>query len=154
MEPNIITKPGFKTVGLSYVGKNEQGEIPQLWGQFNARWDEVPMVAESDAYGLCFANPEGATEGEFEYLATAEVADDQNIPEGMVYREVPEYKYTVFTHHGKLDKLGETYQYIFETWFPQADVKQHPDKFDMEVYTEEYKHEQDDSKFFIYVAIQ
>jgi DNA-binding transcriptional MerR regulator len=30
MEPKIITKPAFKSVGLSYVGKNQAGEIPKL----------------------------------------------------------------------------------------------------------------------------
>ncbi len=32
MKPKIITKPAFKTVGMSYVGKNEQWEIPQIVG--------------------------------------------------------------------------------------------------------------------------
>jgi AraC family transcriptional regulator len=71
----------------------------------------------------------------------------------MVYREVPAYKYAVFTHHGKLDKLGETYQYIYNTWLPQSGLELHPNKYDMEVYTDEYKHEEDDSKLYIYVAI-
>jgi predicted transcriptional regulator YdeE/DNA-binding transcriptional MerR regulator len=154
MEPKIISKPRFKAVGLSYIGKNEQGEIPQMWGEFNARWNELPMVAGADCYGLCFSSPGGtAAEGEFEYVAAVEVTDDQNIPEGMVYREVPAYKYAVFTHHGKLDKLGETYQYIYNTWLPQSGLELHPNKYDMEVYTDEYKHEEDDSKLYIYVAI-
>jgi AraC family transcriptional regulator len=154
MEPKIVNKPGFKTVGLSYVGKNEQGEIPQMWGAFNQRYCEIKAVENSLAYGLCFSEPEGAAEDEFEYIAAAEVADGQDIPEGMVYREVPDYTYAVFTHHGKLDKIGATYEYIYKTWLPQSDLELHPDKCDMEVYTEEFIPDSDDSKFYIYVAIK
>jgi predicted transcriptional regulator YdeE len=154
MEPKIITKPAFKAVGISYIGKNENNEIAQMWGVFNPRAQEIAQVENSCAYGLCFAKPEGAAEGEFEYISAFEVADDQNIPEGMVYREVPEYKYAVFTHHGKLDKLGETYEYIYNTGLPQAGLEVHPDMYDMEVYDERYIHDSDDSAFDIYVAIK
>jgi len=82
------------------------------------------------------------------------VAGCENLPAGMVYREVPAYKYAVFTHHGKLDTLGETYQYIYNTGLAQAGLKPHPDKFDMEVYAEDFKLGDDNSKFYIYVAIE
>lgn len=153
MQPKIITKPAFKTVGMSYIGKNENGEIPQMWGVYNSRWDEIPAV-DQNCYGLCFSNPEGAAEGEFEYVAACEVKDDANIPEGMIYREVPEYKYAVFTHHGKLDKLGETYQFIFETWLPQSGLQVHPSDYNMEVYDERFIADSDDSAFDIYVAMK
>lgn len=154
MEPKFITKPAFKAVGMSYVGKNEGGEIPQMWGVFNQRGGEIPAVENSDAFGLCFSNIEGAAEGEFEYVAAFEVKDDQNIPEGMVYRQVPEYKYAVFTHHGKLDKLGETYEYIYNTWLPQSGLEIHPSKYDMEVYDERFIVGSDDSAFDIYLALK
>jgi AraC family transcriptional regulator len=153
MQPKIVTKPAFKAVGISYVGKNEAGEIPQMWGTFNSRWDEIPAVSQS-CYGLCFSDIEGAAEGDFEYLAASEVKDDQHIPEGMVYREVPEHKYAVFTHHGKLDKLGETYDYIYRTWLPQSGYEVHPSKYDMEVYDERFIADSDDSAFDIYVALK
>ncbi|MBN1305735.1 MAG: GyrI-like domain-containing protein [Anaerolineales bacterium] len=154
MEPKIVTRPAFKAAGMSYVGKNEHGEIPQTWGVFNQRIEEIKNSRHVEHLGLCFSSIEGAKEGEFEYVCAAVVDDDKNIPEGMVYREIPEYKYAVFTHHGKLDTLGQTYGYIYNTWLPQSGLQLHPDKFDMEVYNEDYIHESDDSKFYIYVAIQ
>ncbi len=153
MEPKTVTKPAFKTIGLAYVGKNEQGEIPELWGRFNHRAAEIPYRG-SCAYGLCFANPEGAAEGEFEYIAAFEAPNAETIPAGMVSREVPEYKYAVFTHHGKLDQLGETYEYIYNTWLPQSGHEVHPDKFDMEVYDERFIIGSDDSAFDIYLALK
>ena len=154
MEPEIVTRPAFKAVGMSYVGKNMQGEISQMWGVFNQRTSEIKVSNQEECFGLCFSNPEGAKEGEFEYVSSAPVADDRDIPEGMVYREVPDYKYAVFTHHGKLDKLGETYEYIYNTWLPQSGQQLHPDKFDMEVYDKDFDIGSAESKFYIYIAIQ
>jgi AraC family transcriptional regulator len=124
-----------------------------MWSIYNTRWDEIPALDQT-CFGLCFSNPQGAAEGEFEYVAACQVKDDSVIPEGMVYREVPEYKYAVFTHHGKLDKLGETYEYIYNTWLPQSGYEVHPSKYDMEVYDERFIPNSDDSAFDIYVAIK
>ena len=72
----------------------------------------------------------------------------------MVYREVPEQKYAVFTHHGKLDTLHDTYQYVYNTGMPKSGLQAHPSKFDMEVYDKDFLPNSDDSKLYIYVAIQ
>ncbi len=155
MDHKIVNRPAFKVIGLLYVGKNEHGEISQMWGRFNENCKTIKNINEKEAFGLCFSTVEGPSRpGEFEYVAGFEVADNAVIPQGMVYREVPAYKYAVFTHHGKLDTLGETYQYIYNTALAQAGLQFHPDKFDMEVYDEDFKFGQDDSKFYIYVAIQ
>jgi AraC family transcriptional regulator len=153
MEPEIKNRPAFKAVGLSYVGKNEHGEIPQLWDRFNPRFHEPKNINSVECFGLCISNLKDAQPGEFEYVACVEVADDRDIPDGMVCREVPAYKYAVFTHHGKLDTLGETYQYIYNTWLPQSGMELNPDKFDMEVYTDEFILGDDKSKFYIWVAL-
>jgi predicted transcriptional regulator YdeE/DNA-binding transcriptional MerR regulator len=155
MQPQIVNRPAFKAIGLSYVGKNEHGEISQMWGRFNQNCQGIKRINNKEAFGLCFSTVEGpAQPGDFEYVACFEVADDQSIPAGMVYRQVPAYKYAVFTHHGKLDKLGETYQFIYNTGLAQAGLKPHPDKFDMEVYDQDFKLGSDESRFYIYVAVE
>jgi predicted transcriptional regulator YdeE/DNA-binding transcriptional MerR regulator len=155
MQPQIVNRPAFKAVGLSYVGKNEHGEISQMWGRFNQISHAIKSINDREAFGLCFSTVEGPSQpGEFEYVACFEVADDEDVPTGMVYRQVPAYKYAVFTHHGKLDTLGETYHYIYNTGLAQAGLKPHPDKFDMEVYDEDFKLGSDESRFYIYVAVE
>jgi predicted transcriptional regulator YdeE/DNA-binding transcriptional MerR regulator len=155
MQPKIVNRPAFKVVGLSYVGKNEHGEISQMWGRFNQVCQAIQSINNKEAFGVCFNTVEGASRpGEFEYVAGFEVADDKAVPAGMVYRSVPAYQYAVFTHKGKLDTLGETYQYIYNTGLAQAGLKPHPDKFDMEVYDEDFLLGSDDSKFYIYVALE
>lgn len=155
MQPKIVNRPAFKAVGLSYVGENKHGEIGQMWGRFNQSCGPIKSINRNEAFGLCFSTVEGALRpGEFEYVACFEVADNKDVPGGMVYREVPAYKYAVFTHQGKLDTLHETYQYIYNTALAQAGLKPHPDKFDMEVYDEDFLIGSDDSKFYIYVAVE
>jgi predicted transcriptional regulator YdeE/DNA-binding transcriptional MerR regulator len=155
MQPKIVNRPAFKAIGLSYVGKNEHGEIGRLWDRFNQQCQAIKSINDKEAFGLCFSTVEGPSRpGEFEYVACFEVADAQSIPAGMVYRQVPAYRYVVFTHQGKLDKLGETYQFIYNTGLAQAGLKPHPDKFDMEVYDGDFKLGSDESRFYIYVAVE
>ena len=155
MQPTIVNRPAFKAIGFSYVGKNEHGEIGQMWGRFNEHSNLVKSINHKEAFGLCFSTVAGsARPGEFEYVACLQVADDSAVPTGKVYRQVPAYKYAVFTHHGKLDKLGETYQFIYNTGLAQASLKPHPDKFDMEVYDEAFEAGSDESMFYIYVALE
>ena len=155
MQPKIVNRPAFQAVGLSYVGKNEHGEIGQMWGRFNQVSQAIKCINDREAFGLCFSTVEGPSRpGEFEYVSCFEVADDKDVPQGMVYRQVPAYKYAVFTHHGRLDTLGETYQYVYNTGLAQAGLKAHPDKFDMEVYDKDFMLGSDDSKFYIYVAVE
>lgn len=154
MTPKYENKPAMTVVGLPYLGKNENNEIHAMWGDFNTRSAEIQNFTGKCAYGACFAEPEGAAEGEFEYVACFEVSESGEVPEGMVVRHIPAYRYAVFTHKGKLDTLGDTYQYIFQTWLPQSGVTLHPDKFDMELYDDRWISDSDESEFDILVAIQ
>ncbi len=153
MEPKFVTRPAFNVVGLSYVGKNENQEIAQMWNVFNQRDDEIKAIDRSQAYGLCFDAIDHPDEAYFEYVSGREVANDQDIPEGMVYREISEHRYAVFTHEGTLDNLSETYSYIYETWLPQSGYEL-DGGFDMEVYDKDFMFNHPDSKFYIYTAIK
>ena len=152
MQPKIITKPAFMVMGTKYVGRNQNQEISQMWGALNPRYGEIPVVKDSNAYGLCYTI-ENAEEGVFEYVAGFEVTRADNLPEGMVVRMVPEQKYAVFEHRGSLKSLGETYQNIYQVWLPQSGLKIAA-PFDMEVYTDEFKDFSPDSVFYIYVPVK
>ena len=153
MEPKFVELPAFTVVGMRYYGRNENQEISQLWEEFNPKSGQIQHIRPgSPAYGLCFTVP-GAPAGEFEYVASFAVDKVENVPEGMVMREVPAHKYAVFTHVGALDKLGETYRYIYQTWFPQSG-QQPTGELDFELYDEDFKDFAPDSRFYIYVALK
>jgi predicted transcriptional regulator YdeE/DNA-binding transcriptional MerR regulator len=152
MEPKYVTRPAFTVVGMRYYGKNENQEIAQLWRQANPRLGEIQHVTGECAYGLCCA-VEGAAPGEFEYVAGLEVTDAEPVPAGMVARQVPPQQYAVFTHVGGLDKLRDTYHYIYQTWLPQSG-RQLTGGPDFELYDQDFKDFAPDSRFYIYVPVK
>jgi predicted transcriptional regulator YdeE/DNA-binding transcriptional MerR regulator len=160
MEPKFVTKPAMTVIGMAYIGNNtDQGpefnhEIAAMWDEFNQRDGEVKALVERNSLGACFSNFDGAAEGEFEYVACYSVEPGTQVPEGMAMRQIPEYKYAVFTHKGKPHNLGETYRYIYETWLPQSGVELHADKFDMELYDQRFIPNSDESEFDILVAVK
>ena len=158
MEPMFVSKRAMTVVGMAYIGKNENQEaafnpeISEMWQKYMPRENEIGNLTGNCDYGVCFSNPEGVVEGEFEYLACIEVTEVGHVPEGMVVRQVPAYRYAVFTHTGPIKNLGETYKYIYETWLPQSGEELHPDQFDMELY--DNRMSSDAPEFDILVALK
>jgi len=152
MDIRFVTKPAFTVVGLAYHGKNENSEISQMWGEFNQK--ATPAMQKQDTfYGVCKMVP-GLPEGHFEYVAGTELPEGAAIPEGMITRRIPEYRYAVFAHRGGMETLRQTYQNIYSVWMPEAGLKPVEDGLDMEVYTEEFDDFSEKSVFYIYVPVQ
>ena len=152
MEPTFVNLPTFTVVGMRYFGKNENQEIHAMWEEANKNFHKVKNVSKQAAYGVC-QNVPGAAAGEFEYVAGLQVSKVEDVPTGMVVRQVPMQKYAVFTHVGALDKLRETYNYIYQVWLPKSGYKLTGGP-DFEFYNEDFKDFAPDSRFYIYVPLQ
>jgi predicted transcriptional regulator YdeE/DNA-binding transcriptional MerR regulator len=152
MEPKFVNLPAFIVAGMRYFGKNQNQEISAMWGEANKRFGELKHVCDNAAYGVCFTLQDAAP-GEFEYVASLKVSSTENLPQGMVVRQVPAAKYAVFTHVGALDKLKDTYNYIYQTWVPQSGM-QIAEGFDFEYYNEDFKDFAPDSRFYIYLPVK
>jgi len=151
MEPNIVTRGEFKVVGLRYEGKNQSGEIRQMWGEFMPRAAEIEHCVDPDVfYGVC---SDAKDTGEFAYTAGREVSSLSDIPDGMVALTVPAAKYAVFTHKGKLETLAQTYELIYKTWLPESGYEA-TGELDFECYDERFNYGAEDSILDIYVAIK
>jgi len=70
----------------------------------------------------------------------------------MIAHIVPAARYAVFEHHGLLDKMHQTYEYIFGVWMPENGYVM-ADADSLEVYDERFKVGKDDSVFEIWVPI-
>lgn len=147
MEPKIVSKAAFTAVGMVYYGKNENNEIAGLWQEFNPRMSEIKHVVDG-CFGLCAPADES---GAFKYMASFAVSDTSQVPEGMHIWEVPAQKYAVFPT--TLDKVGETYQYAFETWIPGSGYE-YTQGLDFEYYDESFDPQVEGSQFEIYVPIK
>ena len=136
MEPKIVKVDPFMVIGPKYEGKNEHGEIGEMWSDFNRRWNEVPNLVErpTAAYGLCYMRENG----EMEYIAGRPVTSLKDVPQGMTGREVAAQIYAVFEAKGVGDIMA-TYGRIFE-WLPSSgyqrgsgpDYEYYPPDFDPE----------------------
>ncbi len=139
MEPKIIEKPEMKLVGVVYYGDNKSDEIPEFW---NNHFSEVSSIGsridKNGCFGFCFHNTDYIKKGLFHYMPAVEVENFDDIPITAVAKTVPAHKYAVFTHTKDAEKLGETYEYIYGTWFPHKKYKKN-ESFDFEYYTEDEK---------------
>jgi AraC family transcriptional regulator len=102
MEPAIIEFGPFRTIGLNYIGKNQQGEIKQLWNNTTGIWsrmNEIQAPENFAAFGICRCLP-GSTDGTFEYIAALTAEPSAPVPEGMVDVNIPSCTYAVFPVKG------------------------------------------------------
>ncbi len=119
MKHEIRKKAGFKIMGMKYYGNNSKGEIKDLWDQFDQRIHEIGnRINKETAYGYDTWTKEINENGCFTYIAGVEVEDDSNIPEDMVYVEVPSSKYAVFEITIS-DMIDGVIKEIYGKWLPK-----------------------------------
>lgn len=131
MEPKIVQRAGMTLVGMIYFGDNQNGEIPNLWSEFNQRAGRIQNVIPGEGYGFCFMDDR--MQPNFWYMASLAVSEVGEIPPEMVAKTVPAETYAVFTHRGPLSALGETYGHAYKNWLPASEYEPAA-MFDMEVY--------------------
>lgn len=149
MEGKILTIKGFKAVGITYFGNNQNGEIPNLWGAFNNSYKDIKNKSTSMiCYGIC--DDEMDSEGRFNYTACAEVDSFENVPQGMETKVVPPGNYLVYTYGGAIRDLGEFYNDIFTKWLPASghEMAYRPQ---LELYDERFMQS---GEFDIYIPIK
>jgi AraC family transcriptional regulator len=149
MEPKIERHPAYRIVGMKVRGKNQQGEIPKMWGEFAARVAEVQDRAEQDVtYGVSANYAEDT--GEFDYVAGIHVNPTAAVPQGMVSWDIPAQTYAVFSC--TLPTIGETMNYIHHTWLP-ASGYHHTGGPELERYDEDFNSQDPASIMYILVPV-
>jgi AraC family transcriptional regulator len=132
MQPEMKHNKSFTVVGMRCATTLNDNKIPELWSSFTARIGEVRHVKGSTAYGICentgIDQPLATFTRDTIFhetvgLEVTSAAPTDDIPEGMVSHTVKEGDYAVFTHKGKLDRLRDTYDYIYGVWFPQSEFE-------------------------------
>jgi AraC family transcriptional regulator len=154
MQPTITTLTEKKLVGKHLTLSLANNLTGQLWGSFMPRRREVQHIVGTDLYSLQ-VYPAGyferfAPQNEFVKWAAVEVADLENIPEGMEGFTLPGGLYAMFPHRGMDTAI---FQYIYAEWLPQSgyllDERPH-----FELLGEKYKQGSPDSEEEIWVPIR
>jgi len=93
-----------------------------FWDKFTLRQSEIKNVINTNTgYGVSF----DSNYTNYNYLEAFEVSKLEDIPKGMVYKEIPQCKYAVFTLNHKLiiENFYKTIDYIFKSWLKNSHYK-------------------------------
>ena len=108
----IVEKPAFKVVGL-LVESDWEGlwvEVPKAW--------ETLMVRQAEIANRCspvFMDISLGKEGDrYTELICAEVSSIEQVPDGMVAREIPRQRYLHHQHGGELAGIAESFGELYE----------------------------------------
>ena len=149
MDPQFKSLETFTVIGLLYRGKNENNEIPQLWGQLMPRYDEIPnKVNPQFAYGV-EDNFDEKT-GEFDYLAGYSVSPGTKPPEGMSSWDLAARTYAVFPC--TLPTIRQAFDHIYQKWLPASGYARVPGP-EFEFYDETFSPNIPESVMYLYVPV-
>lgn len=170
MEPRIVTRPGFRVVGLAGRYDLETNiQIPSLWARFAPTIGSIDRRVGLETFGVCCsdevlgrdqearlvtaASPAPtADSASFIYAAGVAVEESAPIPDGMVGLTIPDNRYAVFTHVGHLSGLRETTRRIWGEWLPASPYTT-IEAPDLELYDERMNPETGDGEVDIYVPV-
>lgn len=118
-EPVYVLRDAFEVVGIQ-VHSLETTYFGEVWSQFIPRLAEIKHrtnPGKTEFYAVI--EPTGV-QAEFNYIASVEVDGKAEIPEGMVQKVIPPNRYAIFTHKGAMERIFDTYEYIYGTWLPKS----------------------------------
>lgn len=152
MEPRIVKLDAMTLVGMVYFGDNQNGEISQLWVEFNPEVGQIPAVEPDSAFGFCFTDDRESPN--FWYMASVAVRELSEIPPTMVAKTVPAQTYAVFTHRGPVSNISATYAYAHNNWLPHSDYEIAA-PFDFEYYDPRFRGpDNPESETDIYIPVK
>lgn len=169
MKYEIVERKEIKLVGIKErVFFSKENTIPKIWGKFFLEIDKIQNKVGKNCYGVAFnmeikseVSNEITTKSieEFDEMVCVEVSSFDNVPEGMITKTISPQKYLVFTYKGNPSaedfprKIAKTYDYLYGTLLPATEF-QVDKEFNFELYNDNFKMNDDNSKFDIYIPIK
>lgn len=154
-EPEIVEREEIKVVGYLSLISMKHNLISNLWMRFVSRIEEIENVINpNEMLGISYDGEQMDDDYLFFHLVGYEVSEIQIIPEGLTYVVIPPHQYAKFTHKGEIDKLMDTYNYIYGEWMATSGYEIDEDFYEIELYDQRFKMGQPDSEFDIYIPIK
>mgnify|MGYP001037269073 CR=1 FL=1 len=154
----VKTHPELMIEGLKYHGKNQAGEIPQLWEQLWGRQGDIENMDHSiiAGYGISIMGPDFNETMIFDYIAGYPVTEESSeLPDDMRRFIIPEGQYAVITVPN-LASISNAYDAVYR-WIGASaayDLDLSSGNFNFERYGEEFNPQAGSEKFFIYAPIK
>lgn len=123
-KPMKLTEPRIEKIGeLLFVGLKEKvayGEMQNIAGQWqrfmSGRYHEIEHRTPSIPVGITAASDDAG----IDYVCAAEVSRFGAVPKGLVKVTLAPQTYAVFAHDTHITRLRETYDAIWNEWFPAS----------------------------------
>jgi predicted aldo/keto reductase-like oxidoreductase/predicted transcriptional regulator YdeE len=153
--PVFVDKEEFQIIGIEDIGKRENRNTAAIWATFQQKITAVSSRDASHSLGIRIVSEELQKKGEERYIVSNEVSSTGIMPEGMITESIPAQKYAVFTHLGRLNNLGETYQYIYGDWLQNnTRYERVPLAAEFEWYDQRFNVNSDVSELDLYIPVR
>ena len=153
MAPEIVQHPAMKIVGIATQYDDGDLSLPKLWSAFRPYRDSIPNRVGSDFFGIYESYEESDDTTTFVYICSAEVANFDDVPDGMITRELEAQTYARFTHIGPIANLEETLRYIWGSWLPKSDYE-YTEKPDFELLPAGFNDADPNNKLYLNIPIK
>ncbi|MFD2166094.1 GyrI-like domain-containing protein [Thalassotalea euphylliae] len=152
MEPEIIDQPAMKIVGIATQYDDGDLSLPKLWSAFRPYRDSIPNRVGTDFFGIYESYEEQEEGTTFTYICSAQVANFDNVPDGLITRELDAQTYARFTHVGPIEKLEDTLRYIWGSWLPKSRYE-YADKPDFELLPASFNNADPNNKIYLNIPV-
>jgi len=153
MEPQIITRPAIKLVGIATQYNDADLSLPRLWSAFKPYKNSIKNRTNDNSFGIYESYIEQGDDVSFSYVCCAAVENFDSIPDGMTTRELPEQLYAKFIHKGAISNLDKTLKYIWGSWLPKSNFD-YVEKPDFELYPPNYNIMDPNSEMALHIPIR
>jgi len=153
MEPQIITRPEIKLIGIANQYDEDDLSLPRLWSAFGPHKDKIKNRLNNESFGIYESYEEDGDDVSFTYVCCAPVENFDHIPQGMTARKLPEQMYAKFIHKGDINKLDKTLKYIWGSWLPKSNFE-YDEKPDFELYPPGYNVTDPQSEMTLHIPVR
>ena len=133
MEPKISTRRAMKIVGLELPKGEMTSYILQLWVKLNSKIASIQnQVNPHVLYGI-YKGEKIKDKIEYTYLVGVEVKDVEELPEGLSLWKIYPAECAVFSPHGHIGKVVQTYEKMRE-WSETSEYELVDEGYILEIY--------------------
>ncbi len=138
MEPEIVTRQAMKVVGIATKFEDSDLDLATLWSSFRPFKNSIANRVDEHAFGIYESYVEQEEKTGFTYICSVQVSNFDNVPTGLLRREIPQQLCARFVHKGPCSELDLTLKYIWGSWLPKSayrysetpDLELYPQGFD------------------------
>ena len=152
MEPEIIYQDAMKIVGIANPYSDGDLSLPKLWSGFAPFRNQINNRIGQSFFGIYEQYQETEDSTQFIYICAAQVDNFDDVPQGMITRELPAQTYAKFTHVGPLAKLEETLKYIWGSWLPKSEFN-YANTPDFELLPEGFKDKDPHNRIYLHIPV-